>query len=135
MLPENRLAVLLEQVKQSQIDTCLYHTEALSPSLYSDHYCDKRNFPIEPALVLSELDGEIWQVLFSPDGTRLAAAGSGDKVLIWDSKTWAVLHELGDHNLGVGNFAWSPDGSMIVTCSQDKCARIWNAKVRRTNDP
>jgi WD repeat-containing protein 26 len=130
MLPENRLAVLLEQVKQSQIDTCLYHTEALSPSLYSDHYCDNRNFPVVSALILHELEGEIWQVLFSPDGSKLAAAGGSDKVVIWDSQTWAVLHELGGHNLGVGKLAWSPDGSMIVTCSQDKHARIWNAEVR-----
>lgn len=129
MLPENRLAVLLEQVKQSQIDTCLYHTEPLSPSLYSDHFCDKRNFPTEPALEIGDLRGEIWQVQFSHDGSKLAASGSSEKVIIWDSKTWIILQELGEHVAGVGNFAWSPDDSMIVTCSQDKHARVWDVKV------
>ncbi|TDZ19421.1 WD repeat-containing protein 26 [Colletotrichum orbiculare MAFF 240422] len=62
MLPENRLAVLLQQVKQSQIDSC--------------------------------------------------------------------------------NFSWSPDDTMIVTCSQDKFARLWNtitgellAKLERFDEP
>ncbi|KAM5342580.1 hypothetical protein ACJ41O_013546 [Fusarium nematophilum] len=126
MLPENRLAVLLEQVKQSQIDTCLYHTEALSPSLYSDHFCDRRNFPTEVAVEVTELIGEIWQVQFSHDGTKLAACGSNAQVMIWDPKTFNVLLVLGDHVGGVGNISFSPDDSMIVCCSRDGHARLWN---------
>ncbi|RSM01725.1 hypothetical protein CDV31_011248 [Fusarium ambrosium] len=126
MLPENRLAVLLEQVKQSQIDTCLYHTEALSPSLYSDHLCDKRNFPTEVAVEVSDLDGEIWQVQFSHDGTRMAACGSSDYVMIWSAKTFDVLNVLRGHEGGVGNISFSPDDSMIVCCCRDGYARLWN---------
>lgn len=140
MLPENRLAVLLQQVKQSQIDTCLYHTAASSPSLYSDHLCDRRNFPTEVALELSELAGEVWQVQFSHDGTRLAGCGSGRDVIIWDTKTFAVIsaltdHDKGtagaptDHEKGVGQVSWSPDDNMIVTCARDKQARLWDTKV------
>lgn len=127
MLPENRLAVLLEQVKQRQIDTCLYHTAASSPSLYSDHFCDRRNFPSEVALDLSSL-GEIWQVQFSHDGSKLATGGSRDSVTIYDTRTFAELHTLGDHEKGVGNISWSPNDAFIVTCSQDKFARLWDAK-------
>lgn len=128
MLPESRLAVLLNQVKQSQIDSCLFHTEALSPSLYSDHQCDRRHFPTESAIELDQLHGEVWQVQFSHDGTRLAASGIATNVLIWDTTTWTVVHDLSGHASSVGNFAWSLDDSMIVTCSQDKHARIWDAK-------
>ncbi|KAL6402475.1 WD40 repeat-containing protein [Ilyonectria robusta] len=142
MLPENRLAVLLEQVKQSQIDTCLYHTEAMSPSLYSDHFCDRRNFPTEVAIELTDLAGEVWQVQFSHDGTKLAACGSREQVVLWDPKTFAVLRLLSDHDGGVGNISWSPDDSMIVCCSQDKHARLWDAdtgsllkKLRRFEEP
>lgn len=130
MLPENRLAVLLEQVKKKQIDTCLYHTTASSPSLYSDHFCDRRNFPTEIALELSDLTGEIWQVQFSHDGTKLAASGSRENVIIWNTTTFTVLTALADHDGGVGNLSWSPDDSLIVTCSQDKHARLWEVKVR-----
>lgn len=142
MLPENRLATLLQQVKQSQIDTCMYHTAPLSPSLYADHLCDRRNFPTEVALELPELAGEVWQVQFSPDGRRLAACGSPDQVIIWSTDTFSVVQTLDHHEGGVGNIAWSPDGTMLVTCSQDKYARLWNAnagtlikKLRRFDEP
>jgi WD40 repeat protein len=130
MLPENRLAILLQHVKQSQIDTCLYHTAASSPSLYSDHLCDRRNFPSEWAVELGELGGEVWSVRFSHDGTRLAACGSREHVKIWDTHTYTVTHVLPNHGgEGVGDIAWSPDDSMLVTCSFDKYARLWDANV------
>lgn len=129
MLPENRLAVLLNQVKQSQIDTCLYHTEAMSPSLYSDHSCDKRNFPSDLAIELSDVAGEVWQVCFSHDGTKLAACGSREQVILWETQAFSVIRLLSDHENGVGNLAFSPDDSMIVCCSQDKCARLWDVNV------
>ncbi|KAF6814450.1 WD domain-containing protein [Colletotrichum plurivorum] len=126
MLPENRLAVLLQQVKQSQIDSCLWHTTASSPSLYADHYCERSHFPTEVALELTDLTGEVWQVQFSHDGKRLAACGSSDAVVIWELPSFSVSQVLQPHAHGVGNFSWSPDDSMLVTCSQDKFARLWN---------
>lgn len=127
MLPESRLAVLLQQVKQSQIDTCLYHTAASSPSLYSDHSCSRDRFPTEVALEL-RLDGEAWIVQFSPDGTMLAACGSSEQVLIW-GKQFQFYRSLDAHEAGVGNIVWSPDSTLIVTCCQDKLARLWDARV------
>ncbi|TQN73438.1 WD repeat-containing protein, partial [Colletotrichum shisoi] len=129
MLPENRLAVLLQQVKQSQIDSCLFHTTASSPSLYSDHYCERSHFPTEIALELTDLAGEVWQVVFSHDGQRLAACGDGEAVVIWDLPSFTVSQVLRPHALGVGGLSWSPDDSMIVTCSQDKYARLWNTSA------
>jgi WD40 repeat protein len=142
MLPEHRLAVLLQQVKQSQIDTCLYHSAASSPSLYCDHLCDRRHFPTEAALELTDLTDEIWQVQFSHDGTKLAACGRKDIVMIWDTWTFTCITILGGHDGGVGNVVWSPDDSMIVTCSQDKYARLWDVKngtlmkkLKKFNEP
>jgi WD40 repeat protein len=137
MLPENRLAVLLQHVKQSQIDTCLYHTAASSPSLYSDHLCDRRNFPSEVALELGDFGGEIWSVRFSHDGTRLAACGSREHVKIWDTHTFSIVSVLttGEHtddrSKGICDISWSPDDSMIMVCSFDKHARLWDPTVRR----
>lgn len=129
MLPENRLAVLLNQVKQGQIDTCLYHTAALSPSLYSDHSCERRNFPTDVALELTNLSGEVWEIRFSHDGSKLAACGSKEQVIIWDTRSFSVLHTFSDHENGVGNISWSPDDTMLVTCSQDKHACLWDVTV------
>lgn len=129
MLPENRLAILLHQVKQNQINTCLYHTAASSPSLYSDHHCERRHFPTEAALTL-DISAEVWQVQFSHDGSRLAACGKSATVTIWETKSFQIVQTLEEHDQGVGNISWSPDDSMIVACSLDKYARIWDVKVR-----
>ena len=129
MLPEHRLAVLLEQVKESQITNCLYHSSASSPSLYSDHFCDRSQFPCEIILELDKHPGEVWQVLFSHDGSRLASCGSDPAVTIWDVPSFNILHKLNGHEGGVGNVAWSPDDSMIISCGRDRHARIWNTDV------
>lgn len=133
MLPEHRLAVLLHQVKENQIGSCMFHSSAVSPSLYSDHVCDRRQFPSETIIELDEHSGEVWQVVFSHDGTKLASSGGDKQVIIWDVPSFRILHTLKDHDAGVGNVAWSWDDSMLVTCSQDKFARLWNAKVSYAN--
>ena len=129
MLPVNRLAVLLEQVKENQISNCLFHTSAHSPSLYSDHVCDKNQFPSELMIELDKQPGEMWQVLFSHDGTKLASCGSDKTVFIWDVASFEVVHKLDGHEGGVGNLAWSPDDGMLVTCGTDRYARIWDTRT------
>ncbi|KAG6041249.1 hypothetical protein E4U41_005290 [Claviceps citrina] len=134
MLPECRLAILLQQVKQNQIKNCVYHTASSSPSLYTDHMCDRLNFPTEVVLELHEMVGEVWEVQFSHDGSRLAACGSRDTVIIWETKSFTVtttlaIHIQKDHESGVASIAWSPDDTMIVTCSRDGFARLWDAEA------
>ncbi|KAK7998778.1 hypothetical protein PG991_014453 [Apiospora marii] len=130
MLPEHRLAVLLHQVKHNQINMCMYHSNAESPSLYSDHLCDRRRFPTECIIDIDDHQGEVWQVVFSHDGTKLASCGSEKSVIIWAVPSFKILHTLGDrvHRAGVGNVAFSWDDSKIVTCCQDKHARVWDLK-------
>jgi WD repeat-containing protein 26 len=84
MIPEHRLASLLHQVKQAQISKCLYHNTANSPSLYSDHVCDRNQFPLSTIEVLSDHKDEVWFVQFSNDGTRLATGSKDSTVIIWD---------------------------------------------------
>ena len=131
MLPEHRLAVLLQQVKRNQINMCLYHSNAESPSLYADHLCDRRRFPTENIIDIDDHQGEVWQVVFSHDGTKLASCGSEKGVIIWAVPSFKILHTLGEreHRAGVGNVSFSWDDSMIVTCCQDKHARVWDLQV------
>lgn len=79
--------------------------------------------------MLDQHAGEVWHVQFSHDGTRLASSGQDGTVYIYEVPSFNILHTLADHEDGVGSVAWSPDDSMIVTCSQDKRARLWNAQV------
>lgn len=129
MLPEHRLATLLQQVKEAHISNCIYHSSAASPSLYQDHVCDRNNFPVTTFVELDGHTGEVWHVVFSHDGSRLASCGSDGYVFIYEVGSFEVLHTLKDHDDGIGAVAWSPDDSIIVTGSLDGRARLWNTKV------
>lgn len=131
MIPQHRLAVLLDQVKQNQISQCLYHNPSSSPSLFSDHLCDRSQFPLRTILELSQNAGEVWAMEFSHDGRRLATSGQATDVLIYDTSTFQILHRLTEHTDHVASLAWSPDDSRLITCSHDKTARVWDTPVCR----
>lgn len=131
MIPENRLAILLSEVKDGWIQNCLYHNTADSPSLYTDHVCDPDNFPMFSSLSLSHHQDEVWYIAFSNDGTRLATAGQDKSVFIYDTtKSFQLIHHLEDHDAGVCYVAWSPDDTKIITCTRepDCMARLWDAR-------
>lgn len=123
------MATLLQQVKEGQISNCMYHSSASSPSLYQDHVCDRSNFPVTTFIELREHTDEVWHVVFSHDGTRLASCGSDGVVFIYEVGSFEVVHTLREHEDGIGAVAWSPDDSIIVTGSLDRRARLWNARV------
>lgn len=91
--------------------------------------CDRSNFPIVPVAQLDRHSGEVWDVQFSHDGSRLASCGGDGIVVIHDMTTFEVLHTLQSSDGGVCSISWSPDDTMIITCAQDKRARLWNAHV------
>lgn len=63
---------------------------------------------------------------FSPDGRRRAiAVGEIVRVTQFDGQGAPLL--LRGHTGQIVKLAWSPDGARIVTASQDKTVRIWNA--------
>ncbi|KAJ5669863.1 hypothetical protein N7462_010933, partial [Penicillium macrosclerotiorum] len=131
MIPQHRLAILLNQVKRNQIHDCLYHNTAYPPSLYSDHMCDRNDFPLEVTGDLTHHADEVWHCGFSHDGTKLVTAGQDRSVLIYDTNDFSVLHKLTGHSLGVAFASWSPDDSKLITCSQDHTARVWNVETGR----
>ena len=58
---------------------------------------------------------------FSPDGKRLATAGSVARqslpagiVVVWDTETGKVLHQSDKLMMGAGAVAWSPDGKRLA---------------------
>lgn len=134
MIPEHRLAVLLDEVKDSWIANCLYHNTAASPSLYLDHNCERDDFPTKAVLDLKHHTGEVWYLQYSNDGTKLASAGEDQTIIIYETNTYKVLHRLAEHRKsGVAHLAWSPDDTKIITCCSqpENSARIWDVKVRR----
>lgn len=133
MIPEHRLAVLLDQVKEGWISNCLYHNTAASPSLYVDHGCDRDDFPSKTVLELRHHTDEVWFLRFSHDGTKLATTSKDATVVIYDTTTFKVLHTLAEHKSGVCYVAWSPDDTRLISCvqaqAQENSAFVWDTKV------
>ena len=75
--------------------------------------------------------GQILDVAFSPDGTRLATGSLDRRAIVWDAVTGQPLLTLAGHNGAVGGVAFSPDSSRLATASDDGTARIWNIALSR----
>ncbi len=89
---------------------------------------------------LSGHDDMVRSVAFSPDGWRIVTASNDRTARIWDAASGVQLAVLSGHGEGLpaddggGNVrsaAFSPDGRRIVTASNDKSARIWDAATGR----
>jgi WD40 repeat protein len=48
---------------------------------------------------------------------------------VWDVKTGAEVLTLKGHTGFVISASWSPDGSRLVTGSEDQTAKVWDAKT------
>jgi WD40 repeat protein len=131
MIPEHRLAVLLDQLKDSWISNCLHHNTATSPSLYVDHSCEREAFPLKAAIELRDHTDEVWFLRFSHDGKKLATTSKDATIIIYETATYTILHKLTDHESGVCYVAWSPDDTKLISCGQalDNTARLWDTKV------
>ncbi|KAF2090742.1 WD repeat-containing protein-like protein [Saccharata proteae CBS 121410] len=126
MIPEHRLAVLLNQVKENWVSNCLYHNTLASPSLYLDHSCDREDYPLKTVLELRHHTDEVWFLRFSNDGSMLATTGRDQRVNIYDTTNFQRMFCLEDHEGGICFLAWSPDDKRLISCSQDNSARLWS---------
>ncbi len=57
---------------------------------------------------------KIWDVAWSPDGTRLASGSYDGQVIIWEAATRQPLHILEGPRSGSSHLAWSPDGALLA---------------------
>ncbi|CAG8461355.1 8445_t:CDS:2, partial [Ambispora leptoticha] len=83
MVPEHRLETLLEQATAFQRMSCIYHNTDEYISLYSDHICDRSQFPMETTHVFRQHTDEVWYVVFSNNGKYLASASKDKTAIIW----------------------------------------------------
>ncbi len=69
----------------------------------------------------------VWELAFSPDGTRLATTAMGLDVKVWDLNTGREAANLTGHTMPVWAVAFSPDGRQLASAAAGFSLRIGGA--------
>jgi WD40 repeat protein len=72
-------------------------------------------------------DGPIFALDWSPDGTRIAVAGAGPHVNLYDAESGAKVASCGGHSAGIYAVVFSPDSSRIATGGFDGQVRFYSS--------
>src|SRR5262245_4104497 len=73
-------------------------------------------------------EGAIFALDWSPDGTRVAVAGGGSSVNIYDAVAGLPVASCTGHTAGIYAVAFSPDGRHLATGGFDGRVRLYSAK-------
>lgn len=83
-------------------------------------------------LLLSGQDGAVNQIVWSPDGNKLASAGKDSTIRFWDPLTGELVQTL-EANAGiVWSLVWSADSQHLATGTGDAFVRLWEVNSGRT---
>ncbi len=97
-------------------------------------------YQVKPCLrLLTGKPNPVQYLALSPDGQRIAA-GLGDEVVIWNSRTGQEVRRFKAHSGGVVGLDWSQDGFLLASVGQEGGpvqgdvkgrARVWDPATRK----
>jgi len=87
------------------------------------------NKAIAEPKALATSDDVYFDVAFSPDGKRLAAAAADGSVRVSDIPSGSERLKISNHADWVTDICFSPDGKQIATASRDKTAKVFDAET------
>jgi WD40 repeat protein len=73
--------------------------------------------------------GAVQDLVFSPDGTRIATASRDSTISLWDSLTGEELRIFSGHLGPVNQVRLNSDGSLLVSGSADGTIRLWDVQT------
>ena len=73
-----------------------------------------------------QVDGQIWDIAFSPDATLIAAGTSEGRTHLHRTDTGELVAVLPGHLVRVATVDFAPDGSFLVSGSWDGSARLYS---------
>jgi len=75
--------------------------------------------------------GDLFDVQFSPDGSRLAVVGADNAVRLYDTASRTNLATYRGHRGAIRSVDFSPDGRLLLTASVDGTCKLWDAAPYR----
>lgn len=85
------------------------------------------------SLNVSETDGAIQTVAWSPDGARVLAGTSTGRLLVFNafdshSRSFSAMTYLGGHSAGIRCVAWSADGARALSGAFNSTLSLWDMR-------
>lgn len=79
-----------------------------------------------PTAVIGEIDADIYDARFSPDGALLAVAGADDRLRLIDAATDRLLRFWECHQGEVNGVAFHPRQPWVATAGDDGTVKVWD---------
>jgi WD40 repeat protein len=138
MIESGRLESLLKQGLRYQISDCKYHDYDKSDykfSLLEKHKWKKSPLPNKLLHTISNHCDEVWYVVVSPDGTKLASVGKDKVINIWELSytqnslevtlvSW-IKKSHANNTDDINSIMWNKSSDQILTCCDN--TKIFNA--------